>query len=153
MTEKNTPKPKAPVIYDAVLDDATLAQHADVDADMEIVEEVVAAPVEEKKAASSKAPEAEYAVVSGKDKDEVRLSAIVFENKLAKKSLSVHHLQRRLREWGFDGGFTDRDGWYGVSTRDAVHAFQKKQGLPVGDLDMATLAVLFENDDNVVVKP
>lgn len=164
MSEKNAPKPKpsatkrdeAVVIYDAVLDEDTLAQHAalEAEADMEVVEEVVATPVvEEEKAASSKAPKSEYAVVSGKDKDEVRLSAIVFENVRSKKSLSVHHLQRRLREWGINGGYTDRDGWYGVSTRDAVHEFQKSQGLPVGDLDLATLQAIFENDDNVRVLP
>ena len=157
MTEKNSPKPKPPVektedvvIYDAVLDEDTIEQHAAVADDTEVSEkEEAAVPA----AVASKAPKSEYAVVSGGTKDEVRLSAIVFENKRAKKSLSVHHLQRRLREWGFDGGYTDRDGWYGVSTRDAIHEFQKAQGLPVGDLTMDTLTALFENDNNVIVKP
>ncbi len=178
MTEKNSPKPKpsaskkvdAPVVYDAVLDDDTIAQHTDaaVEAEVEVVAEAeaevvvvaddtevpekVEAPVTPA-AKKSSAPASEYAVVSGKDKDEVRLSAIVFENVRAKKSLSVHHLQRRLREWGFDGGYTDRDGWYGVSTREAVHAFQEAQGLLVGDIDMNTLSVLFENDNNVRLMP
>jgi hypothetical protein len=178
MTEKNSPKPKpsspkkvdAPVVYDAVLDDDTIAQHiaAEVEAEVEVVAEAeadvvvvaddtevpekVEAPVTPA-AKKSSAPASEYAVVSGNGVDEVRLSSVVFENVHAKKSLSVHHIQRRLKEWGFMGGYLDRDGWYGTSTRDAIHEFQASQGLPVGELDMATLVALFENDTNVRVLP
>jgi hypothetical protein len=177
MTEKNSPKPKpsapkkvdAPVIYDAVLDEHTAVQHAALDAalvtdkdvhekvaaaDVVVEEEVIAAPVVEvveKK--TSSAPKSAYAVVSGKDKDDVRLSAIVFENIKAKKSLSVHHLQRRLNEWGYVSAYLERDGWYGTLTRDAVHEFQKDHGLTVGDLDLATLSAIFEGDTNVRVMP
>lgn len=185
MTEKNSPKPKptpkpkpsapkkveAPVIYDAVLDEHTAAQHAELDAALvadtdvqekvadvvveEVEEEVVvAAPVVEVvEQKSSSAPKSAYAVVSGKDKDDVRLSSIVFENIKAKKSLSVHHLQRRLNEWGYASAYLDRDGWYGTLTRDAVYAFQKDHGLTVGTLDLATLNAIFEGDNNVRVLP
>jgi hypothetical protein len=175
MTEKKSPKPKpsapkkveAPVIYDAVLDEHTAEQHAELDAalvaDMDVhekvadvvaEEEVIAAPaveVVEKKASS--APKSAYSVVSGKDKDDVRLSSIVFENIKAKKSLSVHHLQRRLNEWGYASAYLDRDGWYGTLTRDAVYEFQKDHGLNVGTLDLATLNAIFEGDNNVRVSP
>lgn len=179
MTEKKSPKPKpsapkkveAPVIYDAVLDEHTAEQHAELDAalvadmdvhekvadaaDVVVEEEVIAAPVVEvvEKKKTSSAPKSAYAVVSGKDKDDVRLSAIVFENIKAKKSLSVHHLQRRLNEWGYVSAYLERDGWYGTLTRDAVHEFQKDHGLTVGDLDLATLSAIFEGDTNVRIAP
>lgn len=172
MTEKNSPKPKpsapkkvdVPVVYDAVLDEDTISQHTE--AEVEVVAEAeaeVVAPVDTEvsekveaivpAAKKSSAPATEYAVVSGGKVDEVRLSAIVFENKSAKKSLSVHHLQRRLREWGFDSAYTDRDGWYSVPTRQAINEFQEAQGLPVGELDMVTLKAIFEGDTNVRVMP
>lgn len=170
MTEKNSPKPKpsspkkvdVPVVYDAVLDEDTIAQHTEAEVEVAAEAEVVApvdTEVSEKveaivpAAKKSSAPATAYAVVSGNDKDEVRLSAIIFENVKAKKSLSVHHLQRRLNEWGFASAYTDRDGWYGVPTRDAIHEFQEAQGLPVGDLDMVTLKAIFEGDTNVRVMP
>ena len=176
MTEKNSPKPKpsapkkvdVPVVYDAVLDEDTIAQHAGAEVAVEVevlaeAEAEVVAPVDTEvsekveaivpAAKKSSAPATTYAVVSGNDKDEVRLSAIIFENVKAKKSLSVHHLQRRLNEWGFASAYTDRDGWYGVPTRDAVHEFQEAQGLPVGELDMVTLKAIFEGDTNVRVMP
>lgn len=171
MTEKNSPKPKpsspkkvdVPVVYDAVLDEDTISQHAEVAVEVEVLaaEAEVVAPVDtevSEKAeaivpAASSVPATTYAVVSGGDKDEVRLSAIVFENVRAKKSLSVHHLQRRLNEWGFSIAYTDRDGWYGVPTREGINQFQEAQGLPVGELDMITLKAIFEGDTNVRVMP
>jgi hypothetical protein len=173
MDELDTPKPKAPraklhkadkppVIYDAVLDEETMKRHADLRAPAAELE-VVAAPdmedvekVEEPaaaKPAASSAPESPYAVVSGKSVDDVHLSKIVYKNIKAKKSLSVHHLQRRLVEWGLPFAQLDQDGWYAEHTVDAVHEFQTKQGLPVGDLTIETLTAIFENDSNVRVLP
>ena len=173
MEEYETPKPRAPKgkspkadkameIFDAVLDEHTIAQHTDVEeltvvapaadeTDLEPVEKVeepaVVVP------AASSAPASEYAVVSGKSVDDVALSSIVYKNIRAKKSLSVHHLQRRLAEWGYTEASLDRDGWYGDHTVNAVHEFQAKQGLAVGNLDMNTLLAIFENDSNVRVLP
>lgn len=166
--ELETPKPKPsaskvkakktvavePVaIYDAVVGEDIVAEPEVIVADnMEIVEEVV--PVEVPAATTLlSAPPTEYAVVSNDEVDEVHLSAFVFENIYAKKVLSVHHLQRRLVEWGFREAGIDKDGWYGSATVGAVHQFQEAYGLPVGDLDMATLEAIFTNDTNVIVGP
>jgi len=116
--------------------------------DVEKVEEPAAV-----RPAASSAPASAYAVVSGKSVDDVSLSKIVYKNMKAKKSLSVHHLQRRLVEWGFVSADLDNDGWYGDHTVEAVNEFQKKQGLPVRDLDLVTLLAIFENDSNVRVLP
>lgn len=169
MEELDTPKPRAPkgkspksevpAIFDAVLDEDTMAQH-DAAAEVVVVDETDLEPVEkvEEPAApstpsTSSAPASAYAVVSGNSVDDVTLSKIVYKNVMAKKSLSVHHLQRRLAEWGHGEAHLDRDGWYGDNTVKAVNDFQAKQGLPVGALDLVTLNAIFENDSNVRVLP
>lgn len=148
----NTPKPQAPkketaksgAIFDAVLDEATIEQHA------ELSVEPVTAP-EPKKSVSS-APKSEYAVVGNGDRDEVALSKVVYKNLVSKKSLSVHHIQRRLNERGYTDAFLDKDGFYGDKTKDAMAKFQKDNGLSGdGFATLESLKSLFENDDNVKV--
>lgn len=172
MTNKPTPKPRPAakkadetVIEDAVqIVDAEVQPIADmeeveelivdaaaagsdlVDEDVQIVEAVVAPPVK-----TSTPPPTVYSVVSGADKDVVALKNIVFKNAIQKKSLSVHHLQRRLVEWGFGDSYADRDGYFGVNTLKAIHDFQEAQNLPTGDLDIVTLKAIFEGDTNVKV--
>jgi peptidoglycan hydrolase-like protein with peptidoglycan-binding domain len=93
-------------------------------------------------------------VVGGGDVDEVRLSAMVYRNPAARKSLSVHHLQRRLAELGYPDAHTDKDGWYGDLTRKAVVEYQRDNGLGGdGVADAATLEHLFADDPNVAVVP
>lgn len=94
---------------------------------------------------------AEHAV-SGAPKDNVILSKCVFKNQWQRKSLTVHHVQRRLGELGFTSGLDDRDGWYGELTQSAVALFQKKVGI-VGDgmMDAETFKALFDKDENVIV--
>lgn len=87
------------------------------------------------------------AAVSGADKDEVRLSACVYRNMYARKSLSVHHLQRRLAVLGYHAADADKDGWYGDLTRDAVAAFQSDKKLEgAGHMNAATLEAIFAGD-------
>jgi peptidoglycan hydrolase-like protein with peptidoglycan-binding domain len=91
-------------------------------------------------------------VVSGNETDEVRLSACVYENMYARKSLSVHHVQRRLVELGYPDGGTDKDGWYSEMTKLAVAQFQKDSGFAgEGLMDDTTLRALFDGDSNVTV--
>jgi peptidoglycan hydrolase-like protein with peptidoglycan-binding domain len=91
-------------------------------------------------------------VVSGKFLDEVLVSKLVRSEK-HRKSLSVHHLQRRLAELGFREGLDgDRDGYYGEPTARAVAAWQKAEGAK-GDLDLAQAKKLFDGDLNVQVLP
>lgn len=90
--------------------------------------------------------------VSGNSKDEVLLSACVFKNKFLRKSLSIHHVQRRLAELGYAEAHADKDGWYGDLTKSAVKAFQNDEKLNAdGVITAETLHKLFSDDPNVVV--
>jgi peptidoglycan hydrolase-like protein with peptidoglycan-binding domain len=91
-------------------------------------------------------------VVSGNETDDVLLSACVYKNMYARKSLTVHHIQRRLVELGYPDGGTDKDGWYAEMTKLAVAQFQKDNGFAgEGLMDAITLRALFEGDSNVTV--
>jgi hypothetical protein len=93
-------------------------------------------------------------VVSGKEVDDVSLAALVYKNQLNRKSLSVHHLQRRLNELGFTSAFLDKDGWFGDGTKIAVDAFRKDRNLPdAGLIDNSTLEALFDGDAGVNLIP
>jgi hypothetical protein len=90
------------------------------------------------------------AVVGNDAVDTVSVAAVVYKNLYARKSLSVHHVQRRLAELGFVESYRDRDGYYADHTRVAVSRFQTDRGLTVtGLLDRRTAEVLFEGDPNV----
>lgn len=124
----------------------------------DVVEQHVEAAVPAEAAPSAKAkksgrqPSLPGATVSGNAVDQVLLSSCVFKNKFARKSLSIHHVQRRLTELGYTEAATDNDGWYGDDTMVAVAAFQEAEGLEAtGTMDMATLNALFHDDPNVVV--
>ena len=123
-----------------------------------VVEQQVEAAVPAEAAPSAKAkksgrqPSLPGSTVSGNDVDQVLLSSCVFKNRFARKSLSIHHVQRRLTELGYPEAATDNDGWYGDDTMAAVAAFQVDEGLEAtGAMDMATLNALFHDDPNVVV--
>jgi peptidoglycan hydrolase-like protein with peptidoglycan-binding domain len=95
---------------------------------------------------------APYAVVGGGETDEVLLSRCVYKNRVTRKSLTVHHLQRRLVELGFADAGTDKDGWYADHTLRAVKAFQEKNGLPAtGVVDADMFRAVFKGDPNVTV--
>lgn len=84
--------------------------------------------------------------------DNVSLSKIVYKNEVARKSLSVHHLQRRLNELGFVDAYKDRDGYFGLPTRNAIAKFQEANKLhPSGTVDKELLELLFKGDPNVKV--
>lgn len=94
------------------------------------------------------------AVVGLGEKDAVKVSSIIFKNEYARKSLSVHHLQRRLSEVGFVDAAKDKDGYFGDYTRRALRLFQQSAGLdPDGEVSLATLNKLFDGDPNVIVEP
>jgi len=91
------------------------------------------------------------AVVGTGETDEVRLNAIVFKNLYARRSLSVHHLQRRLAELGFEQVAQDKDGYFGDPTLSAITAFQAQNGILADGLDEVTFKKIFEGDPNVTV--
>lgn len=107
---------------------------------------------------SSKAPAApkhepepyrEGIAVSGGKTDSVSLAAI---GSGARKSLSIHHLQRRLAERGYGDALADTDGRYGALTTHAVEEYQTDNGLEVtGVIDNDTLHAIFDGDPHVVV--
>lgn len=92
------------------------------------------------------------AVVSGGDKDDVFLANCVYKNVYARKSLTVHHVQRRLVDLGYKEAYADKDGWLGDLTKLAITNFQKDSGLnATGKMDAVTFTKLFDGDDNVNV--
>ena len=90
------------------------------------------------------------AAVTG-DVDEVLLSKCVYENKFERKSLTIHHLQRRLEELGYMDVVGDRDGWLGELTMMSVNQFQQDKGLDVTEksVDANTFLAIFAGDPNV----
>lgn len=155
MDNKNTPKPK-PARKETAPAPAPVEVEVEVEVPaVEVEEEVVALEeVATVVAPASTAPTSEFHVVGGGSVDVVYVSKIVFKNVYQKKSLSVHHLQRRLVEWGFMDAFADKDGYFGDLTQKSVIEFQTKVGLePTGIADFETLTRLFENDSNVIVAP
>lgn len=94
------------------------------------------------------------AVVGNGETDDVLLSAIRYKNMARQKSLSVHHLQRRLNDKGYTEAYADKDGFYGDLTRDGVTRYQEENNLDAtGIVDWATLEKLFEGDPNVTIMP
>ena len=114
---------------------------------------VVEAPVETPKPKPAAKPAAPARhVVTAADKDPVYLSACVYKNKFNKKSLTVHHLQRRLAELGYNDAVGDKDGYYGELTHKAVAEFQKDNRIEAtGLMNEKTMKAIFNDDPNVEV--
>lgn len=94
-------------------------------------------------------PVARHVVGKG-DTDEVLLSrAVPLQRAKTRKSLTIHHLQRRLAELGFPEAASDIDGRWGELTGRAVSDWQKKNGHPEGDLTGKQFTEIFEGDPNV----
>jgi hypothetical protein len=92
-------------------------------------------------------------VVGSGETDPVFLSRARYKNPLTRKSLTVHHLQRRLAELGYSAG-ADQDGLYGDITLAAVAEYQKDEGIDTdspGAMDEETLTSIFRDDPNVRV--
>ena len=91
-------------------------------------------------------------VVSGNDKDDVVLAQCIYKNQFARKSLTIHHLQRRLAELGYGEAMGDKDGWYGDNTKLAVSNYQQASQIEsTGMMDEKTITAIFAGDPNVRV--
>ena len=91
-------------------------------------------------------------VVGLGDKDEVLLAQCVYKNMYTRKSLTVHHLQRRLAELGYGDASADLDGWYGDLTKESVRQYQGDNKLEAtGVMDADTFKRIFKGDPNVKV--
>jgi len=91
-----------------------------------------------------------YAVTG--DQDDVYLENCIIKNKYNRKSLTIHHLQRRLVELGYPMAAQDRDGYYSDGTMGAVACWQTDNDLEAtGVVDAQTFQGIFNNDPIVVV--
>ena len=91
-------------------------------------------------------------VIGTGDTDDVYLAKCVYKNIYERKSLTIHHLQRRLEELGYKDVIGDRDGWLGELTMISVEKFQQDKGLAAtGKVDADTFMKIFEGDTNVNV--
>ena len=135
----------------------------EVDEPVVVVEEEVIAPVvepeqviveeptPEPEPVAVQQPQVSHAV-SGEDVDDVILANCVYKNVYARKSLTVHHLQRRLIELGYKDADADKDGWLGDETVASIKHFQADKGMDVtGSVDADTFTKIFEGDTNVNV--
>lgn len=135
-------------------EEAPIVEETPVVAEVVEVVEPVAVVAEEPQPEPQPEPQQKHAVksgvgivASGNDFDEVRLSMCVYKNPVTRKSLSVHHLQRRLVELGYREAGTDKDGWYGDHTKLAVEAFQAANNLAVtGAVDAGMLEMIFADE-------
>ena len=141
----------------------------EIDAPVEVVEEEVLAPVVEPEQVIVEEPTPEPTpepvvveqpkasrqvshAVSGEDVDDVILANCVYKNVYARKSLTVHHLQRRLIELGYKDADADKDGWLGDETVASIKDFQADKGMDVtGSVDADTFIKIFEGDVHVRV--
>jgi hypothetical protein len=141
----------------------------EVDMPVEVVEEEVLAPVVEPEQVIVEEPTPEPTpepvvveqpkasrkvshAVSGDDVDDVILANCIYKNVYARKSLTVHHLQRRLIELGYKDADADKDGWLGDETVASIKKFQADKGMDVtGSVDTDTFKKIFEGDVHVNV--
>lgn len=147
--KKPTPKPVAPKLVEK-----PMVEKIDEPVAVEVVEEVVenVVPVVQVPAVKSNVPATTYAVVSGGQTDPVHLSKAKYKSLTHKRSLTVHHLQRRLKEWGYMDAYLDKDGYFGDLTLKSINEFRKAHMI-VSDLplDAETFSAIFEGDTNVTV--
>jgi len=128
-------------------------QAPDVEPEQVIAEEPMPEPMPEPVAIEE--PKVTYQpsqAVSGEDVDDVMLANCVYKNVYARKSLTVHHLQRRLIELGYKDADADKDGWLGDETVASIKEFQADKGMDVtGSVDADTFIKIFEGDVHVNV--
>jgi peptidoglycan hydrolase-like protein with peptidoglycan-binding domain len=64
--------------------------------------------------------------------------------------VSVFHVQRRLYELGYQDSASDKRGFFGDNTKNALAYFQSANSLEASGLpNRETLSLLFSGDENV----
>jgi hypothetical protein len=112
------------------------------------IEEVIARLEEE-----AVKPAGPFVISANAEVDTVKVSAIKFKNLSARRSISVYHTQRRLKELGYAEAGADREGFYAEGTQAAMKKFQADSKLSgEGMPDLKTLQKLFKGDPNVKVE-
>lgn len=98
-------------------------------------------------------PAGPFVISANAEVDTVKVSAIKFKNLHARRSISVYHTQRRLKELGYAEAGADREGFYAEGTLAAMRKFQAENKLDgEGMPDLKTLEKLFKGDPNVKVE-
>jgi peptidoglycan hydrolase-like protein with peptidoglycan-binding domain len=145
---KPTPKPVAPKSVEKPKVETIEVKPVPV----EVVEEVKVEAPKVETPAKRNVPATAYAVVSGGQTDPVHLSKAQFKSVTHKRSLTVHHLQRRLMEWGYMDAYLDKDGYFGDLTLKSINEFRTAHGIESNlPLDAETFSAIFEGDTNVNV--
>ncbi len=133
---------------DSALEAAAKANPAIVSA---LAENSVSPAPAKKKAAPGPVKSPSGAVIGKADTDEVLASRLGSD---ARKSLSIYHLQRRLRDLGYSEAaaeFEIEPGKNGALTRNSVSKWQEDNDFPVGALTHGQIRALFDGDPNVTV--
>ena len=161
MTEETNIDPAGDI--DAVADEVIVdvpvdvveedTQAYSVEPEQVIVDEPTPEPTSEHEAVEQHAVSHQVSeAVSGEDVDNVILANCIYKNVYARKSLTVHHLQRRLIELGYKDADADKDGWLGDETVASIKEFQADKGMDVtGSVDADTFIKIFEGDIHVNV--
>lgn len=135
--ELDAPLLKKDELFDAPVEDKKFAVVEDEIAPEPVVEEVI--PV---------AP-AVVEEVAPTEVVEVYADKIIFKNKLAKKSMSVWQVQRRLNDLGYTAVRKEKAGFYGDITQAVVDAYRAENKLGTGGIDEKFLKALFKGDKSV----
>jgi hypothetical protein len=80
---------------------------------------------------------------------EVFENKIIFKNKMAKKSMSVWQVQRRLFDLGYEAVREAKPGYYEEITLKAVEDYRADKNLGEGEIDAKFLKSLFAGDKAV----
>jgi peptidoglycan hydrolase-like protein with peptidoglycan-binding domain len=133
MADEKTPVPTTP----SSLKKDTLSEPVEDKMFAVVEEEIAPTPVEE---VVESAPSEVVEVFENK---------IIFKNKMAKKSMSVWQVQRRLFDLGYDAVREAKPGYFEEITLKAVEDYRADKNLGDGEIDAKFLKDLFTGDKTV----
>jgi hypothetical protein len=141
MVDKKTPAPTTP----SSLKKDTLSEPVE-DKMFAVVEEEIApiSAVEE-----VVLPVASAVEVAPSEVVEVLQDKIIFKNKMAKRSMSVWQVQRRLFDLGYEAVREAKPGYFEEITLKAVEDYRADKDLGDGEIDAKFLKSLFAGDKAV----
>ena len=143
MVDTNEPVEDAPVA--PTLKKGTLSEPAE-DSKFAVVEEEIA-PVEEVVPVVPVATPVKE--VAPSEVVEVFANKIIYKNKMAKKSMSVWQVQRRLFDLGYTAVKKAKPGYYEELTQSVVDAYRVENKLGTGQIDEKFLKAIFKDDKSV----
>lgn len=129
---------------DAPLKKPTLSEHEEDKMFAVVEEEIAPTPVEE-----VALPVVETPAESAVELAEVYADKIIYKNKMAKKSMSVWQVQRRLYDLGYETVREAKPGYFEEITLKAVEDYRADKNLGDGEIDVKFLKSLFAGDKTV----